>query len=308
MPPTRLLIVGAGYTGLEIARQANHLGFELHTTTSNPQRQRDLQDLGATVLEWDALGDPSALLPHIDADTALIYSVPPLFKEHQPATSPEPARHVAPVLNLLQAAKDQGCTRFVYLSSTSVYGDYQGAWIDEAADLHPNRDQGKMRRDIEEALLKAPGVTTSTLRIVGIYGPGRTILTRLKSGRYALVDGGKKITNRIHVEDLAQAALAAATRHTHNSRAYNVSDGEPFAVHELVSFVCEATGLPMPESISLEDYALTASPLAVGFWTHSARVDNTRLTEELGVKLRYPNVFAGYRPLLEAFNQAPDLP
>ncbi|TXD37221.1 NAD-dependent epimerase/dehydratase family protein [Lujinxingia vulgaris] len=299
MTLSNVLIVGAGYTGLEIARQATEAGLNVVATTSNAERRQALQKMGAHVFEWQANADASALAAHLDAHTALIYSVPPLPKTYAPGDEDTSAEHLIPLLATLEVAKAQGCPRFVYLSSTSVYGDHSAQWIDENAELRPTSPQGKMRRDSELATLSTEGIEGYTLRVVGIYGPGRTILGRLESGRYPLVDGGKKITNRIHVEDLAQAALATALRAPAGSRAYNVSDGQPTAVRDLVSFVCEHTGLPMPEEVSIEDYARRVqNPDIVARWTNSARVSNRRLIEELQLELRYPDVFAGYRPLL----------
>lgn len=301
MTLSRILMVGAGYTGLEIARQARAAGLEVVATTSNTERREALEAMGAEVMDWQASADASPLAAHLDADTALIYSVPPLAEGYAPGSEEAPPEHLVPLLAAIEVAQKQGCPRFVYLSSTSVYGNYNAQWIDEDAELRPSSPQGKMRRDSELAVLSAEGIDGYTLRIVGIYGPGRTILGRLESGRYPLVDGGKKITNRIHVEDLAQAALAAALRAPEGSRAYNVSDGQPTAVRDLVSFVCEHTGLPMPEPVSLEDYARRVqNPDIVARWTNSARVSNRRLIDELKIELRYPDVFAGYRPILQA--------
>ncbi|WP_164856334.1 NAD-dependent epimerase/dehydratase family protein [Lujinxingia sediminis] len=301
MTLSKILMVGAGYTGLEIARQAREAGLDVVATTSNPERRQALEALGALVLEWKASADASPLAEHLDVHTALLYSVPPLPDTYAPGDENSPAEHLIPLLAALKLAEAQGCPRFVYLSSTSVYGDHNAQWLDEDAELRPTSPQGKMRRDSELAVLGAEGIEGYTLRIVGIYGPGRTILGRLESGRYPLVDGGKKITNRIHVEDLAQAALAVALRAPKGSRPYNVSDGQPTAVRELVSFVCEQTGLPMPEPISIEDYARRVqNPNVVARWTNSARVSNRRLLDELQIELRYPDVFAGYRPILNA--------
>ncbi|MFB6262017.1 MAG: NAD-dependent epimerase/dehydratase family protein, partial [Bradymonadaceae bacterium] len=232
--------------------------------------------------------------------SAVVYSVPTLFREYDEAR--EPPRHVAPVARALEAAADAGAERFVYLSSTSVYGDHDGAWVDEDVEPAPASPMGKMRRDIEEFVLErgpAQGVSANVARLVGIYGPGRTLVDYLRSGRYRLVDGGTKPTNRIHVDDIVRVLRAIVERGPEGARLYNVSDGSPKTAREVVDWAVEHLDVEPPEEISLEAYADQRGPNAVARWANTYRVDNTRMVEELGVAPEYADVFEGYRAIFE---------
>jgi nucleoside-diphosphate-sugar epimerase len=296
-----LLIIGAGYTGLELARQALARGLRVTATSRSVDTLEALDALGAEGVRWDVLADsPEVLDSYLGPTTAVVYSVPTLFDEYEPAVDTVLARHVEPVARLLDRCVTKGAARFIYLSATSVYGDHDGRWIDEEAELKPDSPAGMMRRDIELHVLgRGDEIDVNVARIVGIYGPGRTTDRYIASGRYRLVNGGIKPTNRIHVEDLATSIIAMVEKGPKGARAYNVCDGHPTTVREIVEYVCERTGLPMPPQETLESYtARVSNPDAVGRWKNAIRCKNARLLEELGVELRYPDVFQGYEALI----------
>ncbi|MFU8806821.1 MAG: NAD-dependent epimerase/dehydratase family protein [Bradymonadaceae bacterium] len=298
----RIVIIGAGYTGLELTRQARERGFEVVGTSRSEETRDELAALGATAVHWDVLDDDlCAITPFLGPKTAVVYSVPTLFADHEAGSPGEPPRHVQPVAKILEACVESKTARFVYLSSTAVYGNHDGEWVDEDAELRADTPAGMMRRDIEDYVLASSAqIDVNVARIVGIYGPGRTMQGFIASGRYRLVGGGTKPSNRVHVEDIAQSVLAMIERGPKGARVYNVCDGNPVPVRDLVEFICRRTGIDVPPKESLEEYAArTRNPDALGRWKNAIRCQNARLTDELGVELRYPDVFEGFDELLK---------
>jgi len=294
----RLTIVGCGYTGIRLAQEGTERGWNVTGTTRDDERLRRLESVGATGIDWEVGQKFGPLGEALEASDAVVYSVPSLYDDYEPAGT-GPARHVEPVAEVLERAVSGG-GRFVYLSSTSVYGDNDGAWVDEETPTDPSSPNGKMRRDIEEYVLSQSGkLDTNVARLVGIYGPGRTMLKYVASGRYKLVDGGTKPTNRIHVDDIVRSIVAVLERAPEGSRLYNVSDGHPKTVAAVVDWLVDHQGIERPAEVSLETYREERGANAVARWENTYRVANDRLLEELDVDLEYPDVFAGYRDILE---------
>ena len=291
----RIAIVGCGYTGLRLAREATRAGYDVVGTSRSEESLAELEAEGAEAIDWDVLDDGvTALSGRLGPGTAVVYSIPTLYRDYIVSQSGQ-SRHIEPVERVLEAAIAQGADRFIYLSSTSVYGDHDGAWVDEETETRPTSPYGKMRRDIEEYVLgRAEGIDVNVARLVGIYGPGRTMLNYIESGRYKLVDGGSKPTNRIHVDDIVQSLLAMVEQAPGGARLYNISDGHPRTAAEVVDWLVEHCGIERPEEISMEDYRREYGENAAARWKNSYRVRNDRLIEELEVELRYPDVFDGY--------------
>lgn len=189
--------------------------------------------------------------------------------------------------------------RIVYLSTSAVYGDCGGRWIDEDESLKPQTDRGRRRLDAEQALqahAKNTGVALMILRVPGIYGPGRLPLERLRQQLPVIEDSGddstRRWTNRIHADDLALAALAAMTR-GQAGRAYNIADGRPTTMADYFCRCARLLGLPEPPRIALADAPKHLSPALMSFMEESKRLRNQRMVEELGVVLRYPDLDHG---------------
>ena len=295
----RIAIVGAGYTGKRLAEQAVGRGWEVVGTTRSEETLAELEAIGATGRRWDVLEDEAdELADDFAGADAVVYSIPTLYRDYEPGDGERP-RHVGPVERTLDAAIEAGAGRFVYLSSTSVYGDQQGAWVDEETPTNPTSPMGKMRRDIEEYVLGRGGeIPVNVARLVGIYGPGRTMLEYLDSGRYKLVDGGTKPSNRIHVDDIVASLVAMVERGPTGARLYNVSDGHPKQVAVIVDWLVEHCGIERPPEITLEEYRKMRGENAAARWSNTYRVANDRLLEELEVTLKYRDVFEGYRAIL----------
>lgn len=292
-----LTIIGSGYTGTRLAWEARDRGWGVAGTTRSEETAAALREVGARALEWHADGTgEEELASTLERSDSVVYSVPTLYSDYE---SPDgPIRHVEPVHRALGFAIEGGVERFVYLSSTSVYGNHDGEWVDEETATNPSSPNGKMRRDIEEHVLsRGDELNTYVARLVGIYGPGRTMLDYVASGRYKLVDGGTKPTNRVHVDDIVGSILAVIDRAPSGSRLYNVSDGNPKTVAEVVDWLVEHQGIERPSEVSLEEYRRERGENAAARWENTYRVSNQRLVEELGVEFEYSDVFEGYEAI-----------
>lgn len=299
--PDTIIVVGTGYTGKELIRQASNSEYRLVGTSRDDRTLEFLEAQGAVGVRWSVGDDPAPWARHLGESTMVVYSIPTLFRDYQPGDSTKLARHIEPVDQVLNLCRQKGAARLVYLSSTSVYGDHGGEWVDETAELRPTAPYGKMRADIERHLMDADTeFPINIARLVGIYGPGRTMIDYIRSGRYTLVDGGRQVTNRVHVHDIARALLTMADRGSDQHRIYNITDGHPQSSRDLVEFICNKADIDLPRRESLEEYKQRRDdPNAIARRTNTVRVLNERLRTELDFSLSYPDAFTGYEALLE---------
>ena len=185
-----------------------------------------------------------------------------------------------------------------YLSSVGVYGDCQGAWVDETSPTRPNSERTLRRLEAEHAWLafgEEAGRRVEIFRLAGIYGPQRSVLDNLRGGTARRIIKSGQIFNRIHVDDIARTLAAAIDTDT-GHRVYNVSDDEPAPPQDVVAYAAELLGLAAPPEIPFEQAELTG--LAASFWSESRRVRNDRIRQDLGVRLLYPTYREGLRSLL----------
>ena len=185
-----------------------------------------------------------------------------------------------------------------YLSTTGVYGDTGGAWVDENAPLAPTGERGKAQARGGTgwlALGAEHGLAVHVFRLAGIYGPGRNALAAVRRGTAKRISKPGQVFSRIHVADIAQV-LAASIAKPHAGAIYNVCDDEPAPAADVVAHACTLLGVVPPPLTPLEDADL--SPMARSFYADSRRVSNARIKAELGVTLRYPNYRAGLAALL----------
>jgi nucleoside-diphosphate-sugar epimerase len=185
--------------------------------------------------------------------------------------------------------------RIVYISTSAVYGDCQGAWITEDQPLTPATARGRRRLDAECQLMawcSEIGCEWTLLRVPGIYGPGKLPLARLQQSLPVLREADAPYTNRIHVDDLA-AICVAAMASSYCNTVYNVSDGHPSNMTDYFFRVADAAGLPRPPEVSREEAQRVLSPGMLSFLNDSRRMDNSRLLRELGISLQYPDLDAG---------------
>lgn len=187
-----------------------------------------------------------------------------------------------------------------YLSTTGVYGDHQGGWVDETTPLTPAGARGQRRVDAERAWLDL-GIQAcfpvQLFRLAGIYGPGRSALDTVLSGRARRIDKPGQVFSRIHVDDIA-SVLEASIARPNAGAAYNLCDDDPAPPQDVIAHACELLGLAVPPLVPFDQAEL--SPMAASFYGESKRVRNDRIKQELGVVLKYPDYSAGLAALLLA--------
>ena len=198
---------------------------------------------------------------------------------------------------LLAAYADGGKLprRFVYISTSGVYGDCAGDWIDELRPVNPQSDRARRRVDAENRLLawgRATGVNVSVLRVPGIYAADRLPVERLRRGTAALRAEDDVYTNHIHADDLAAICVAALERAAAGG-IYNASDDSELKMADYFDLVAGRAGLTPPPRISRAEARQKINPALLSFMSESRRLRNAKMKAELGVVLRYPTVYDG---------------
>jgi nucleoside-diphosphate-sugar epimerase len=292
--PPRLFCFGLGYTAERLAGCLAERGFTIAGTTRDVAAKR--AQLGARGRDWALHGfDGAAPLAKPEAalagTTHLLHSIMP--DEHGDPVLRWHAEHVDALPDLIWIG---------YLSTTGVYGDHRGAWVSEDTLRHPSKPRARRRVIAEDAWLERGA---QVFRLAGIYGPGRSALDRVASGRAQRIVKPGKLFNRIHVDDIVtvlEASIDRTPTRAREGRAYNVADGHPASSAEVLAYAAQLLGVEPPPEISFEDAEL--SPMARSFWQDDVRVDNRRILEELGVTLEYPDYRAGLDGLAEQLGGA----
>lgn len=290
-----LLIAGCGYTGLRLARRLLSRGHRVSGTTRDEERAELLEEEGIRPLLLEVADPASIRSLEREAPEACFYLIPPLEGESGTGGS---RVGVEGVIRTLRRAPLEA---FVYGSSTSVYGDRGGEWVDENDVPRPDSPSGRARLGAERTVLRCGWEWDGRPRIGrigGIYGPGRLLLDAIRAGRYHVVEGLDAWTNRIHVEDLA-AGLEAIWLRGENSRVYDLVDDEPHRSSDFARLVAELAGVELPV-LSREEASERYSEARWARKVASKRVRNRRLREELGVELTYPTFRDGVPAALEA--------
>lgn len=256
----RLFIFGLGYSAGRIAMAAEAHGWEVISTGRSGTLRFD--DAGAVRM---ALADADQVLS----------SVPP-------GADGDPV--------LLAYGQMLGGKRLTYLSSTGVYGDTGGAWVDETAPIGTGRRTARAEADSAWLQLGA-----RVLRLPGIYGPGRSALDRVRAGKAHRIDLADQVFSRVHVDDIVSAAIGALEA---PAGAYNVSDDLPCSQNEVIEHACALLGLLPPPLQTLDEAGL--SPMARAFYAENRRVANGRAKRLLGWSPRYPSYREGLAALAAA--------
>jgi len=282
----RLFIFGLGFSGLEIARLANADGWTVAgtCTTADKAARLDAEGIeahlfdGTRGLDKSVIGEPTHILCTI-----------------APGATGDPA--IAHCTPLLRRARWLG-----YLSTTGVYGDHDGGWVDEETPARPSLPRSIARLDAErawQAVAREAGAALDIFRLPGIYGPGRSTLDQVRAGTARRIDKPGQVFSRIHVADIAGTVLAALGR-PHEAGVYNVADDLPAPTSEVVAFACALLGKPVPPLIPWAEVEPSLSAMARSFYAESRRVRNDRIKRELGVTLRYPTYREGLTAIAAA--------
>ena len=181
-----------------------------------------------------------------------------------------------------------------YLSTTAVYGDHQGAWVDETTPPNPQSARAVLRILAEQQWL-ATGLPAHIFRLAGIYGPGRGPFEKVRDGSARRIIKPGQVFSRIHVDDIAATLMASIAR-PNPGAIYNVCDDDPAPPEDVLAYAAALLGLPEPPGVPYE--AAEMSPMARSFYGESKRVSNRRIRGELGVELAYPTYREGLEGLL----------
>jgi nucleoside-diphosphate-sugar epimerase len=284
-----IFIAGCGDIGQRVARLWRLQGLPVRALarsrgSAERLRTRGIEPVSGDLDQRESLGDFSL------AGEAVYYFAPPA------EGGDDDPRVEAFIAALERQAQPEVV---VYLSTSGVYGDRQGDWVDEETPPHPQTPRAR-RRLHAETLLRQWGrrhrVPVVVLRVGGIYGPGRLPIERLRKGLPVLREAECGYTNRIHAEDLARICVAAA-QFGGADRIYNVSDGQNGTMTQYFKAVAARLGLPQPREISLQEARQQLSAAMLSYLIESRRMRNTRMLTELGITLKYPDLASGLAAL-----------
>jgi nucleoside-diphosphate-sugar epimerase len=272
-------IVGYGDIGRRVAALWHEKGGPVAALV------RSRRDPGPTRPAQGDLDDPQTLLRLPTHGAILFHFAPP-----SPAGQ---ADHRT--THLLAALEPCPPRRIVYISTSGVYGDCGGAWVDETRPVNPGNDRARRRVDAERQLTDFAArhaIPLVILRVPGIYGPGRLPLERLRRGEPVVCPEVAPWSNRIHADDLAAIAVRAGEDDA-PAGIYNASDDQPSSMTDYLYRLADAAGLHRPPCVSLAEARRTFSPGLLEYLNESRRLDNRWMKEVLGVRLRYPTMSEG---------------
>lgn len=279
-----LLSIGHGYSASALGRLLRDRGWRVIGTTRSAERAAQLAAEGVEARVWPG----SDLTEDLAAATHLLSSV-------APGAGGDP---VVEALGDAIAAAAPHLAWAGYLSTTGVYGDHAGGWVDEATPLSPSTRRGQARVEAEaawRALAARSGLPLHIFRLAGIYGPGRGPFEKVRDGTARRIVKPGQVFSRIHVDDIARV-LAASIARPNPGAVYNLCDDDPAPPEDVLAHAAELLGLPPPPEVPYDEAEM--SEMARSFYAESKRVRNDRIKTELGVRLRYPDYRAGLAAIL----------
>ena len=280
----RLLIIGCG----DIARRAlpwlvKH--YRVYAAVRSDARHRELREMGVTPLRAD-LDNPRTLQRLAGIGNLILHFAPPQDNGLDD-------KRMRALLAALSTGKILP-RRLVYISTSGVYGNCNGAWVSEARPIHPQTARAKRRADAESRLRRFGRnrrVSVAILRAPGIYAGDRLPLARLERALPLLRDEEDIYTNHIHADDLARIARVALAR-GRPGRLYNAADDSVLKMGAYFDLIADRLGLPRALRLPRDEIERRLSPAMLSFMGESRRLTNDRIKRELGVRLRHPDVSA----------------
>ncbi len=285
--PGKLFCFGLGFSALHLARRLQREGWTLAGTCRSEEKRRALLAEGITAHIFDrqrGFNDAAAALRSV---THIVSSIPP-----DDIGDPVLDLHLRELQNL-EALRWIG-----YLSTTGVYGDYGGDWVNEHSPRKPTLDRSRRRALAEDSWLtlwERDGLPVHIFRLAGIYGPGRSAIDSVRTGAAKRIVKPGQVFSRIHVDDIASVLIASMAR-PNPGAAYNVCDDNPAPPDEVIAYAAELLGIEPPPVVPFEKAEL--SEMARSFYADNKRVRNNRIKDELGVQLKYPDYRAGLQAIL----------
>ncbi|WP_394151770.1 SDR family oxidoreductase [Loktanella salsilacus] len=276
-----LLSFGHGYSAQALERLLLPQGWRIIGTTRSAAKAEAMRARGVEALIWPGADVTEA----INAASHLLISA-----------SPDDGSD--PVLAALHDQIAARANQFAwagYLSTTGVYGDHGGDWVDETVPLTPATRRGQARVVAEAAWQAIPDLPLHIFRLAGIYGPGRGPFAKVRNGTARRIIKDGQVFSRTHVDDIAQV-LAASIARPDPGAIYNVCDDDPAPPQDVIAYAAALLNLPVPKAERFEDAEM--SPMARSFYAESKKVRNDRIKDDLGVKLLFPDYRSGLKSLL----------
>ncbi|CAN5776260.1 SDR family oxidoreductase [soil metagenome] len=295
MKGKKIAILGCGYVGLTLARILARQGADVVGTSRQQSRAGEIEDSGARAMLLDVM-EPGGLTQIVEWEPDV------LFDMVRPQQIGEDRYTTWGTRNVSQAFADSPLEALVYVSSTSVYGRRSGEWTDEETPVNPSSPLGQARVESENLYLethRASAMPVRICRVPGIYGPGRTLRQRLETGAYRRLNDQEQWVSRIHVDDLAEALIAAWIRGRPGA-VYLLCDDEPVSGQEYAELTASLLALPLPPTVDREDIRQELSSSAFERRVAARRCSNRLMREELQVFPRFPSVRQGIPAALRA--------
>tara|TARA_B100000579_G_scaffold356561_1_gene312286 strand:- start:200 stop:1090 length:891 start_codon:yes stop_codon:yes gene_type:complete len=276
-PKSKLIIFGGGYSGQRIARVGRRLGAKVLCS------RRKENSKGA-----DFIFNANQKLSNevFEGATHILSCVPPLLSGEDPV-----------LLQLQTQLKNLKNLKWVgYLSTTGVYGDRNGGWVNENTSPNPQQERSIRRFSCEKKWL-ATNLPVQILRLPGIYGPGRSAFESLFNGTTKMIDKPNQVFSRIHVDDIAGSVFFLINLFSQgkNPAVINVADNLPTNNLEVIAFAAKIAKKSLPSIVPFEIAKKTMSPMALSFWQENRKVENKLLCEHLGYSLVYPDFKSGLK-------------
>lgn len=277
-----LLSFGHGYSARALTPTLLAQGWRIIGTTRSAQKAADLT----------ASGVEPRIFPGADMGDAIGSATHILISAGPDEQGDPTLREVGHLIAQRASALDW----VGYLSTTGVYGDHHGGWVDETTPLTPSTQRGQWRVQAEAAWSAIPDLPLHIFRLAGIYGPGRGPFAKVRNGTAQRIVKLGQVFSRIHVDDIAQV-LAASIAQPRPGAVYNLCDDDPAPPQDVIGHAAELLGLPVPPAQDFETADM--SRMARSFYAENKRVRNDRIKAELGVQLRYPTYREGLAALSE---------
>lgn len=289
-----LLCFGFGFSATSLATRLINDGWRITGTSRTDDGVDRIRALGFDAIRFDGGSPSDEIRSALQTATNALISAPP-----GDSGDPVLAHHRDDIAGA-SALEWAG-----YLSTVGVYGDHDGAWVDETTPAAPASERSKRRLKAENAWLdvgKDGSPRVQIFRLSGIYGPGRSALDQIRSGRARRIIKPGQVFNRIHVDDIA-GAVAAAMVGAGSHAIYNVTDDEPAPPQDVITYAATLLGVPPPPEVAFADAQL--SPMGQSFYSEVKRVRNERIKSDLGYEFRYPTYREGLTAIASSSEMQP---
>jgi len=287
-----LFCFGVGYTGRRLGQRLLVEKWQVSGTCREEASAEPLRNLGFSMFPYGGeRHDIETVLDALSNATHVLSTVPP-SRDHGDPVWQTFGSHISNMKHLEWVG---------YLSTTGVYGNTDGAEVDETAPTRPSGERGERRVSAEQewlSLYQNDACPVHVFRLPGIYGPGRSSLDQVRNGNPRRIEKPGHLFNRIHVDDIVSTLIASMAQ-PHPGAIYNICDDEPAAPGDVTAYACELLNLAPPPTVPFEEARATMSDMALSFWNDNRRVSNKRIKRELGVTLTYPTYRDGLKAILD---------